>query len=162
MRKLRSVKVESAHFAALDAAGIDPDAFGEVVNIDAGLSYVMEVEQIADALAGLILSAVTDISTSTAAVNLCRRRVWLESFGFKDAYLDSWMRHPTPSGGGLMGATAERVAAFKAEQASKEVLQKEMAYMYKKPPPPTTPAPAGRGANFSAAAHQRCLQCSRG
>ena len=53
-----------------------------------------------------------------------------------------------------MGATAERVAAFKAEQASKEVLQKEMAYMYKKPPTPATPVPAGRGANFAAAAHQ--------
>ena len=78
LRKLSSVKAESSHFTALDAAGIDPDAFSEVVDNDAGLSYVMEVEQIADALAGLILTAVTDIGTSTAAVTLCRRRIWLE------------------------------------------------------------------------------------
>ena len=65
--------------------------------------------------------------------------MWLESCGLKDTYLDQWMKHPTPSGGGLFRATTERVAAFKSEQASKEVLQKEMAYMVKKSFTPSTP-----------------------
>ena len=78
--------------------------------------------------------------------------MWLESCGLKDTFLDQWMKHPTPSGGGLMGATTERVAAFKAEQASKEVLQKEMAYMVKKSFTPNTPGYAGRGANTPSAA----------
>ena len=77
--------------------------------------------------------------------------MWLESCGLKDAYLDQWMKHPTPSGGGLFGATTERVAAFKAEQASKEVLQKEMAYMVKKPYIPNYTPGYGRGGSPHAA-----------
>ena len=43
LRKLSSVKAEPSHFAALDAAGIDPQCFREVVDNDTGLAYVMEV-----------------------------------------------------------------------------------------------------------------------
>ena len=128
------------------------------------MAYIAEIEQIADTLGVLIISAVIDIGTSSAAATLCRRRVWLDSCGLKETYLDNWMKHPTPGNGGLMGATPERVAAFKEEQASKEVLQKELAHMLKsKPATASTPAPAGRGASFDAAArHMRNVYLARG
>ena len=151
LRKLSDSKGQASHFTAMEAANIDTQVFAEVTMNEAGMAFVSEVEQIADALAGLILSAIVDVGTTSAAATLVRRRVWLESCGLKDAYLDQWMKHPTPSGGGLFGATTERVAAFKAEQASKEVLQKEMQYMVKKTFTPT-PGYAGRGGSTPAAA----------
>ena len=147
LRRLSDTKAEASHFVAMEAASIDSDVFNEVVHNSAGMAFLTEVEKIADAVGGLILSAMVDVGTSTAAVTLCRRRLWLDSCGLKDTYLDQWMKHPTPSGGGLFGATTERVAAFKTEQASKEVLQKEMAYMVKQKFTPHTPGFAGRGAN---------------
>ena len=153
LRRLSDTKADASHFTAMDAAGIDTDVFKDVILNTAGMAFVSEVEKIADAVGGLILSALVDIGTTTAAVTLCRRRIWLESCGLKDSYLDQWMKHPTPSGGGLFGATTERVAAFKTEQASKEVLQKEMAYMVKKPFTPFTPGYGGRGGSPNAAAN---------
>ena len=67
LRRLSSTRNEDSHFAALDAAGVDSTAFEEVIKSDAGMAYVAEVEQIADTLGVLIISAVIDIGTSSAA-----------------------------------------------------------------------------------------------
>ena len=152
LRKLADSTGREAHFAAMEAANIDITVMEQALANEAVLAFINEVEKVADALAGLILSAIVDVGVTAAASTLVRRRVWLDSCGLKDAYLDQWMKHPTPSGAGLFGATTERVAAFKAEQASKEVLQKEMQYMVKKQFTPT-PGSAGRGGNAPAAAN---------
>ena len=128
-----------------NAAGIDTDAFEDVIFNKTGMTFVSEIMRIADAVGGLILSALVDIGTANTTVTLCRRRIWLDTCSLRDSCLDQWMKHPTPGGGGLFWATTDCVAAYEAGRASKEALQTVMDYVAEKPFTPFTPDHGGRG-----------------
>ena len=161
-RRLSDTKGSDDHFKALGVAGIDSDDFADVVLSEAGMRYIEEMEQVTEVLAGLLFSMALEVGTNTATTTLCRRRVWLESMGCREDRLHVWMGNPTPSNSGLIGATAEQVAVFKAEQTNREVVQKELAASLKKPTP-QTPVPTRRGEYHATASNNmRAAYAARG
>ena len=148
MHKLCSVSNVTAHHTALEAAGVDTAEFGDLVGTDAGLDFVMEMERIANSLAGLVYSTALESGTCAAGATLVRRRLWMEAAGVKDEYSSRWMAHSTASNQGLFGLTTDMVAAYKTAQEARETLHKELKPMMKAPP---AGSQAGRGGASKAA-----------
>ena len=140
LTRLCDSKGSDGHFEALAAAGIDADLFESVLANEAGMRFFFEIGRVTEVLANLIFASATELGMSTAVHNMCRRRVWLDTMGFKEEgeHLEKWLYNPSPSNGGLIGATSAQIETYKVEQSKREVLLKEMAPALKKPPAPVT------------------------
>lgn len=122
-------ETEGRHEAALEAVGIDTQAFSRAMGTPDGAKFAAELAEVGDHLMLLGRDLAREMSTLSVACSQARRLLWLHLCGVEESdQVRFWTEYPlAPPQAGLFGASKERVAELQESQKRREALTKELS-----------------------------------